>query len=224
MTSKNLEWHHRAKWPPPFIFTPKITHETYISRHVCNVFSELLWLFLASTLLSMTSVSPCLLWATVFVMSGAQGAERSAFLNNGQIWVWAAGRGDDSERLMSRGVATNFWLGGTDSGESKPPTPKFRFILGFCPLYFVNIGKSKSFSKYSKIFFKNCHFWGTSPEFWNGGGNMFPASPRWRRPCLCLHTSLYGATIYKPSSQSGRPFKKSCLQPDLARLRVRLGR
>ena len=39
------------------------------------------------------------------------------------------------------------WGGGTDSGESKTPTPKFRFLLGFRPLYFGNIGKSKNFSK-----------------------------------------------------------------------------
>ena len=59
----------------------------------------------------------------------------------------------------SQGVVTNFRLegtepdwGGTDSGESKPPTPKFRFLLGFWPLYFGNIGKSKIFSKNSENF------------------------------------------------------------------------
>ena len=54
---------------------------------------------------------------------------------------------------FDRGVATNFRLGGrnltggTDSGESKPPTPKFRFVLGSRPHYFRNIGKLKNFSE-----------------------------------------------------------------------------
>ena len=29
--------------------------------------------------------------------------------------------------ILGRGVATNFRRGGADSGESKPPTPKFDF-------------------------------------------------------------------------------------------------
>ena len=53
----------------------------------------------------------------------------------------------------ARGVATNFRLGGqiptgrTDPGESKPPTPKFRFFLAFRPLYFENKEKSENFDK-----------------------------------------------------------------------------
>ena len=39
--------------------------------------------------------------------------------------------------------------GGTDSGESKSPTPKFQFLLGFWPLYFENIGRSENFHKYA---------------------------------------------------------------------------
>ena len=56
------------------------------------------------------------------------------------------------------GVATNFRLrgriltGGTVSGESKPPNPEVRFLLGFRPPYFGNMGKSKNFSKYSDFF------------------------------------------------------------------------
>ena len=38
--------------------------------------------------------------------------------------------------------------GGTDSGESRPPSPKFRFLLGFRPLYFKHIGNSENFRKY----------------------------------------------------------------------------
>ena len=49
--------------------------------------------------------------------------------------------------LLHRGVATNFrlegtdfdWGGGTNSGETKPPPPKLRFLLGFRPLYLGNI-------------------------------------------------------------------------------------
>ena len=60
-----------------------------------------------------------------------------------------------------RGVATNYRLGGrlptvrrggADSNESKPPTPKFRYLLGFRPLYFGNIGKSKNLDKYAESF------------------------------------------------------------------------
>ena len=82
---------------------------------------------------------------------------------------------------------------GMDSGESKPPTPKFLFLLGFCPLYFGNIGKYKSFSKYYKIFFKNHNFWGTFPRILNwGGGGHIPRIPRWRHswvwvPIYFLH-------------------------------------
>ena len=65
--------------------------------------------------------------------------------------------------MRIRGVVTNFQLGRgggriltgeTVSGESKPPTPKFRFLLGFRPLYFGNIENSKSFSNYSENFLK----------------------------------------------------------------------
>ena len=35
--------------------------------------------------------------------------------------------------------------GGTDSGSSNPPTPKFRFLLGFRSLCFENLEKSKNF-------------------------------------------------------------------------------
>ena len=92
-----------------------------------------------------------------------------------------------------RGVATNFRLGGriltggTVSGELKPATRKFRFLLGFRPLYLGNIEKFKSYKKYSENFFKSRDFWGTSPGISNRG-DTFPASPppplpRWRRPC-----------------------------------------
>ena len=36
----------------------------------------------------------------------------------------------------------NFDWGGTDSGPSNPPTPKFRFLLGFRSLYLENLEKS----------------------------------------------------------------------------------
>ena len=53
------------------------------------------------------------------------------------------------EDKPSGAVATKFRRGGdgvrpgeaTDSCESKPPTPKFRFLLGVRPLYLKSIGK-----------------------------------------------------------------------------------
>ena len=41
--------------------------------------------------------------------------------------------------------------GGTNSGDSKPPTPTFRFLFGFHPLYFGNIGKSKKCKKIKSV-------------------------------------------------------------------------
>ena len=55
---------------------------------------------------------------------------------------------------ICRVVATNLRLGGgqiptggAGSGESKTPTPKFRFVLGFRSFYLENIGKSENFDK-----------------------------------------------------------------------------
>ena len=53
---------------------------------------------------------------------------------------------------FSTGGGGRILTGETVSGESKPPTPKFRFLLGFRPLYFGNIENSKSFSNYSENF------------------------------------------------------------------------
>ena len=52
---------------------------------------------------------------------------------------------------------------GRDSGESKPSIPRFRFLLGFCPLYLGNIKNFKILTNIQNIFFKNRDFWGTSP-------------------------------------------------------------
>ena len=62
--------------------------------------------------------------------------------------------------VTTRGVATKFRPGegdgfrlrGADSGESKPATPKFRFLLGFRTLYLGNFGKSENFEMYSENF------------------------------------------------------------------------
>ena len=67
---------------------------------------------------------------------------------------------------MRRGVATKFRLGGTDSGESKLLTPRFRFLLGLRALYLGNIVKLKMLTNIQKIFFKSHHFGGSPPEFW----------------------------------------------------------
>ena len=49
--------------------------------------------------------------------------------------------GDQGRRNeVSTGGGGRILTGGTDSGESKPPIPKFRFLLGFGPLYFGNNG------------------------------------------------------------------------------------
>ena len=53
--------------------------------------------------------------------------------------------------------------GGTYSGEPKPSSPKFRFLLGFRPLYFGNIGKSKKMINVENFFFKIHDFWGNVP-------------------------------------------------------------
>ena len=75
---------------------------------------------------------------------------------------------------ICRGVATKFRLeggriatGGTVSGESKPPTPKFRFLLGFRPLYFEILENLKILANIQKIFFKSRDFRGGDipPEF-----------------------------------------------------------
>ena len=78
---------------------------------------------------------------------------------------------------MTRGVTTNFWwggrnlTGGTDSGGSKPPTPKFRFLLGFCPLFLEILENPKNSKNFKKKSLKNRYnFWGTSlPELWTMG-------------------------------------------------------
>ena len=58
---------------------------------------------------------------------------------------------------------------GMDSGESKLSDPKFRFLLGFRPLYFGNLRKSKNFGKNSENFPYKPRFVGTSlPEFRTG--------------------------------------------------------
>ena len=59
-----------------------------------------------------------------------------------------------------------------DSAESKPATPKLRFLFGFRPLYFGNIGKTNNFSKYSDFF--------NDRDIWGGGDiprNFDPLPP-----------------------------------------------
>ena len=113
------------------------------------------------------------------------------FVSYPENWIWWTGLGSQS----MTGVITKFWLGrggGADSGESKPPTTKFWFLLRFCPLWFGNIDKSKdfgfwflgfwflifSFSFWFFSFFLS-DFWGADipPEFWTRGHIL-----QWRRP------------------------------------------
>ena len=68
----------------------------------------------------------------------------------------------------------------TDSGESRPPTPKFQFLFGFRPLCFGNIGKSEIFGKYSgNCLLKFAISLGTIPRILNreGGGTRHPIPP-----------------------------------------------
>ena len=67
--------------------------------------------------------------------------------------------------------------------------PKFRFLVGFRPLYLGNIEKSKSFGICSVFSFKNRDFWGDlPPEFWTGGGGHVPAIPPPPVATPMLHT------------------------------------
>ena len=103
--------------------------------------------------------------------------------------------------LLPRGVATNFRLGrtnpdwgggGTDSGESKLPIPKFRFHLGFRPLYFGNIRKCKSFSKYSENLLNKQRFLlGIPPEFRTGGRTRPPHPPSVATPMLLPNVTKF---------------------------------
>ena len=63
-----------------------------------------------------------------------------------------------------------FKLGGDGSGYSKPPTPKFRFLVGFRSLHFGNIEKSKDSKHSEKKYLEICDFWGTSPKKFEPGG------------------------------------------------------
>ena len=80
------------------------------------------------------------------------------------------------------------WEGGTDSGESKPTTLNFWFLLGFRPLHFENPEKSKKW--YIFIFFseKIVISGGHAPRN-SEPGDSYPPSPppRWRRTCKIVH-------------------------------------
>ena len=55
--------------------------------------------------------------------------------------------------------------GRTDEVEPKTPTPKFRFLLGFCPLHFENIGKSKKRQIFWNFSFNIVISGATPPEY-----------------------------------------------------------
>ena len=62
---------------------------------------------------------------------------------------WPSSRGVTTKSRLGDGS----WLrGGGHSGESKPSTPKFWFLILFRPLYFRNQGKSENVGKYSDYF------------------------------------------------------------------------
>ena len=73
-------------------------------------------------------------------------------------------------RASPRSFEVSTGGGGADLGESKPTTPKFRFLLGFRPLYFGNIGKSKKNGvNIQELFSKNRDFWGDIPRNFEPG-------------------------------------------------------
>ena len=82
-----------------------------------------------------------------------------------------------SESSWCQGRRHEFSTGGTDSGESKPPTPKFRFLLGFRPLYFENIGKSENFEKHAQFFLQKLRILGGHPPRLSNRGDTSPPSP-----------------------------------------------
>ena len=79
--------------------------------------------------------------------------------------------------------------GGADSGESKPPNPKFRFLLGFRPHYFGHIGRAKCFGKYSKQSLKS-RFLGDIPRILNRGRSPPPPGDDALAECYVLHDEL----------------------------------
>ena len=66
---------------------------------------------------------------------------------------------------------------GTDSGESKPPTPKFRFLLGFRTLYLGNVENLKILASIQKFSLKYCDFWGFVSQNFEPGGRVPPSPP-----------------------------------------------
>ena len=113
------------------------------------------------------------------------------FVSYPENWIWWTGL--RSQSMTGASPHSFEWGGGADSGESKPPTPKFWFLLRFCPLWFGNIDKSKDFGFWFMGFwflffflflsdffsFFLSEFWGADipPEFWTRGH-----IPQWRRP------------------------------------------
>ena len=67
--------------------------------------------------------------------------------------------------------------GGTNSGESKPPTSKFRFLLGFRPPCFGDVGKSENFNKYPEKFISKSRYLGDIPPNFEAGGRVRRGPP-----------------------------------------------
>ena len=104
-----------------------------------------------------------------------------------------------SGMIRSRGVATNFRLGGqiptggTDSGESKLPTPKFNFCSDFSHFILKTLENLKFLTNMHAICLKNRDFCGDiTPEF-RTGGDTSPASQPVATPMIrSIHQSWTG--------------------------------
>ena len=106
-------------------------------------------------------------------------------------------------------MATNFRLGGTDpdwgtdSGESKPPTPNSDFSSDFAHFILEVLENPKVLAKIPKIFFKTRDFWGDIPPEFRTGGDTSPASPPVAPPvgenrklfCVCPISSSFGRIL-----------------------------
>ena len=87
--------------------------------------------------------------------------------------------------------------------------------LGFLPLYFGNIGKSKIIGKYSDFFsFKNRDFWRTSPRNSESGGRV-PHPPAAATPMALCHFVRCDACPGAELSERASALRAVCTKLDV---------